>query len=131
MITLNEQTINKQEQQWEKKKKLIIRKQKIQKEKQKLKPKIFTTTKLLIFFLFLNCTAIELFTGWVTVQSLSNSLIIGQAADFTPLITLIGTIVGEVIGFGVYALKSLKENTAGGIIYEQAIHRHLEEDEDI
>lgn len=38
---------------------------------------------------------------------------------------LITTVVAEVIGFGVYALKSAKENTEGGIIYETTM-RELE-----
>ena len=32
--------------------------------------KKISTTKLLILFLFLNCTAIEIFTGYVTVMNL-------------------------------------------------------------
>lgn len=82
--------------------------------------KKLTTTKWLILFLFLNCTIIELFTGWITIQSLNLSTITGFAPDFTPLITLIGTIVSEVFGFAVYALKSIKENTEGGIVYMTA-----------
>lgn len=80
-----------------------------------------TTTKWLILFLFLNCTVIELFTGFVTLKSLNLSLITGFAPDFTPLVTLIGTVVSEVIGFSVYSLKSIKENTEGGIVYMKAI----------
>ena len=41
--------------------------------------------------------------------------------DFTPLVTLIGTIVSEVFGYAIYALKSTKENTVGGIVYDMAI----------
>lgn len=89
-------------------------------KKAKRKTKRFTTTKLLIFFLFLNCTAIELFTGWATIKSLDISLVTGMAADFTPLVTLIGSIVGEVIGFAIYSVKSTKENSVGGIVYEKA-----------
>lgn len=78
------------------------------------------TTKLLIAFLFLNCTLIEIFTGWVTIQSLALALATGIAPDFSPLLSLVGTIVGEVIGFAVYSLKSVKENTEGGITYLNA-----------
>ena len=42
--------------------------------------------------------------------------------DFTPLVTLIGAVVSEVIGFGVYSLKSTKENTVGGIVYDSVIN---------
>ena len=48
------------------------------------------------------------------------------ALDFTPLVTLVGTVVTEVIGFGVYALKSMKENTSGGIVYESTM-KEMEE----
>ena len=34
---------------------------------------------------------------------------------------LITTVVAEVIGFGIYALKSTKENTEGGIVFETAM----------
>ena len=37
--------------------------------------------------------------------------------DFSPLVTLIGAVVSEVIGFAVYAIKATKENTANGITY--------------
>lgn len=43
---------------------------------------------------------------------------------------LITTVVAEVIGFGVYALKSAKENTEGGIIYETTM-RELESQNNI
>ena len=42
----------------------------------------------------------------------------GNAIDFSPLVTLIGAVVGEVIGFAIYSLKSTKENTAGGVVYD-------------
>lgn len=77
-----------------------------------------STTKLLIAFLFLNCTLIELFTGWVTVQNILLVKSAGAPLDFTPLVTLIGAVVGEVMGFAIYAAKSAKENTAGGIVYD-------------
>lgn len=86
-----------------------------------------STTKLLIAFLFINCTLIELFTGWVTVQNLHLVESVNAALDFTPLVTLIGAVVGEVTGFAVYAAKSAKENSKGGIVYEQAF-RESEED---
>lgn len=86
--------------------------------------KKFTTTKLIMFFLFLNCTIIELFTGWVTIQSMHLAEVVGTMPDFSPLITLIGTVVGEVIGFSTYALKSVKENTVGGIIYDTALQNN-------
>ena len=47
--------------------------------------------------------------------------------DLTPLVTLITTVVGEVIAFAVYAAKSVKENTAGGIVYETAMKEQPKE----
>ena len=87
----------------------------------KNKKRKITTTKLIIFFLFLNCTIIELFTGWITIQSLNLAMITETAPDFTPLVTLIGAVIGEVISFSTYALKSIKENTSGGIIFEHSM----------
>lgn len=77
---------------------------------QRFKKKL-TTSKLLILFLFLNCTVIELFTMYVTLKSFSVVLEIGGSIDFSPLVTLIGSVVSEVIGFAVYSLKATKENT--------------------
>ena len=85
--------------------------------------KKMSTTKKFMLFLFINCTLIELFTGWVTVQNLILAREMGILLDFTPLVTLIGAIVGEVFSFAVYAAKSTKENTKGGIIYEQVINQ--------
>ena len=48
----------------------------------------------------------------------------GMGVDLTPLQMLITTIVGEVIVFAVYSLKSLKENTKGGIIYQTAMNQY-------
>lgn len=49
--------------------------------------------------------------------------------DFTPLVTLIGAVVSEVIGFAIYALKAMKENSKGGIVYDTAMRIDDEEDE--
>ena len=37
--------------------------------------------------------------------------------DFSPIVTLISAVVGEIIGFAIYAAKAAKENTIGGIVY--------------
>lgn len=86
-----------------------------------------STTKKLMFFLFINCTFVELFTAWVTAQNLSLVREVGANLDFTPLVTLIGTVVGEVLSFAIYAAKSAKENTQGGIVYEQMMHSNIQE----
>lgn len=86
-----------------------------------------TITKLLILFLFINCAIVELFTGYVTIKSIKLSSQANLSPDFTPLITLIGAVVGQVVGFIIYSIKSTKENTKNGIIYESAM-RQFEQD---
>ncbi len=119
---IDKEQLEQEERQWKVEKDLIKRKQKIDKEKAELKRKgnRLTTTKLLILFLFINCTIIEMFTGWTVIQSFKLAMATNLAPDFTPLVTLIGAVVGEVLGFAVYALKSAKENTSNGITYMAA-----------
>lgn len=87
----------------------------------KRKRKKISVSKLLIYFLFLNCSLIEIFTCWATIQNLYLAQNFGVPLDFTPLTTLIGIVVAEVFGYAIYAIKSMKENTKGGIIYETAL----------
>lgn len=79
-----------------------------------------STSKILIIFLFMNCTFIELFTCWSIIAMLSIAPNIGSI-DFSPLVTLIGTVVGEVISYGIYSAKAAKENTVGGVVFETAL----------
>lgn len=128
---LDEKKLVQEEKDWAKNKQLLKRKIKIEKDKAKLRNSLkdkskLTTTKLLILFLFINCTIIELFTGWATIQSIQLALQTGLTPDFTPLVTLIGAVVGEVVGFAVYAVKSTKENTVGGIVYDSALNNNDE-----
>ena len=132
-MTKAEREILLQEKQWEKEKSLQERKYKIKKEKRELKSLYgfkLPTSKLLILFLFINCTLIELFTGWVTIKSLDLATLTMVGPDFTPLVTLIGAVVSEVIGFAIYAIKSAKENTEGGIIYETTMAKLQQKDEE-
>lgn len=116
---LNKRDIELEEAKWNVEKDLLKRKQKIKEERDSIKGKKrkITTSKLLIFFLFLNCTLIEIFTGWATVRSLQLAVITGITPDFSPLLGLIGAVVGEVIGFAIYSLKALRENCRSGITY--------------
>lgn len=132
-MTKEEREILLQEKQWEKEKSLQERKYKIKKEKRELKSLYgfkLPTSKLLILFLFINCTLIELFTGWVTIKSIDLATLTMVGPDFTPLVTLIGAVVSEVIGFAIYAIKSAKENTEGGIIYETTMAKLQQTDEE-
>lgn len=112
------------ERRWQKEKPLREREYKLKEDQRQFKethrPKI-STSKLLIIFLFINCTIIEIFTGYVTLRSLDIATMTFMMPDFTPLVTLIGAVVSEVIGFAIYAIKSAKENTSGGIVYETAM----------
>ena len=129
---LSERDVALEEAKWKIDKDLIERKQALMHDKAATYKKTFkkpSTTKLLIMFLFGSCTLIELFTGWVTVQSLILAREAFITPDFTPLVTLIGAVVAEVFGFAVYSLKSAKENTAGGIVFEQAMY-HMNNGDD-
>ena len=129
-MTKEERDITIKEHRWQREKEVLERKYKLKQEKREFKkqflPKI-STSKLLILFLFINCTIIELFTGFVTLKSLDLTTLTMANPDFTPLVALIGAVVSEVVGYAVYALKSAKENTAGGITYE-AVMRQIDED---
>lgn len=129
-MTKEERDITIKEHRWRREKEVLERKYKLKQEKREFKkqflPKI-STSKLLILFLFINCTIIELFTGFVTLKSLDLTTLTMANPDFTPLVALIGAVVSEVVGYAVYALKSAKENTAGGITYEAAM-RQIDED---
>lgn len=109
---------------WNKEKDLLEREYKMKAERKFLKNKFkdkkdkIANSKLLVWFLFINCTIIEIFTLGVIVEELALAAKGILIPDLSPLITLITTVVAEVIGFGIYALKSAKENTEGGIIYE-------------
>ncbi len=138
MRNISEKDLQYQEKKWERQKGLLTRKKKIDDEKRAFRlsyfPKI-QTTKILMAFLFINCTIVEIFTGYVTIKSFDIAVMTGNSPDLTPLVTLIGAVVSEVIGFAVYAVKSTKENTKGGIVFENAM-RSLEScetptDEDI
>lgn len=99
-------------------------------EEEKQQKKKISTSKKLIQFLFLNCSIIEIFVGWITIRSLELSQTTMIAPDYTPLVTIVGAVVGEVIGYAIYSIKSTKENTQGGVVYLQAQHE-LEKDEEI
>lgn len=121
---LKEKDVLKDEWLWEQQRVLLNRKYKIKQEKRQLKNKYrrFTTTKLLILFLFISCTIIEVFTGWVTVQTMLLASTTGIAIDFSPLVCLIGAVVGEVFGFAIYSIKAMKENSQNGVVYMAAQH---------
>ena len=85
--------------------------------------------KWLMIFLFINFTLLELFTCAITVYSFSLAFAIGMMPDFTPLITLLGSVIGETLSFGIYCAKSKAENTKGGIVYETTLKKLDNDDE--
>lgn len=80
----------------------------------------------MLIFLFLNCTIIEIFTGFITIKDIQLAYTSGISPDFTPLVALIGAVIGEVIGLAAYYVKSTKENTIGGITYAAAMQNNFE-----
>lgn len=123
-----ERLVASKEKYWAKEKELLTREYKIKDERKSLKERFkkkrdkIANSKLLIWFLFINCTIIEIFTIWVIIQELSLSAQGMLTPDLSPLMALISSVVAEVIGFAIYSLKSVKENTEGGIVYETTMH---------
>ena len=113
-INKRKHSLRKRQKKWEQEKEILVEQIKLKEDQDKIKNKKLSTSKLIILFLFLNCTIVELFTGYITLIDLRLAQTTG-IVDFTPIVTLIGAVVGEVISFGIYAVKSTKENTQGGI----------------
>lgn len=104
---------------------IALRQQKVKFfEDNKIIKKKMSTTKKIVMFLFINCTLIEIFTGLITIINLHLAATTGAMIDFTPIVTLIGAVVSQVIGFAIYAVKATKENTTGGIIYEEMMNEY-------
>ena len=107
---------------WEYKKKIIEQKQSIKEDKFKIKQaeKKYKPAfgKFVLILLFINFTILELFTGWVTISSFQLAYATGTSPDFSPLITLLGAVLGETLSYGIYCMKAKAENTKNGIVYE-------------
>lgn len=113
---------------WQQLKPTLLRANKIEQEKKEIqiernKIKLPSWSKLLLILLFINFTAIEIFIGWVTIQSFNLAFAVGGSPDFTPLVTLISLVIGETIGYGMYCAKSKAENVKGGIVYDSAMYK--------
>ena len=123
-MTLQERKDNlqRQLQNWKEEKEILIQEQDLKQQKKKIKnrgkseKKKLSMSKRLTLFLFLNCTIIELFTLYITYKSFETGM-----GDLSALHILITAVVSEVIAFAIYSIKSLKQNTAGGIVYETAM----------
>ena len=111
---------------WQREKEILLTEEEIKNEKYKIKNArikegLPTFAKLFLIFLFINFTAIELFTAYVTIKSFTLAYAVGMMPDFTPLVTLIGAVMGQTLTYGFYSSKSKAENVEGGIVYESAM----------
>lgn len=129
-INKRKNSLRKKQKNWEQEKDIIIEQIKLKNDKEKIKGhNKLSMSKKIILFLFINCTLIELFTGYITIMDLNIAKTTGMV-DFSPMIALITAVVGEVIGFAVYAVKSMKENTQGGITYQAMMNEFEQQEED-
>ena len=130
-VNKRKNSLRKKQKEWEQEKDIIIEQIKLKNDKEKIKGhNKLSMSKKIILFLFINCTLIELFTGYITIMDLNIAKTTGMV-DFSPMIALITAVVGEVIGFAVYAVKSMKENTQGGITYQAMMNEFEQQEEAI
>lgn len=100
-----------------KKQKEYAQKEKLKAEAEKYKPariKLTMTKKITIYlFVILNILLIySVVAMW-------------HFEDLTYLGTLITDVIGQIIVFVIYAAKSTKENTVGGITYDKAMQDYI------
>lgn len=86
-----------------------------------------TTGKLAMWTLLILCLMVIIFTGYVTIKEFSLAYALGLMPDFTPLVTMIGAILGAAIDVASYFAKSAKENTKGGITFQAAAMKNFQE----
>lgn len=124
-LKLKQRRANKKYKNWQIEKDILEQEQKIGNERHDLKQKSWKSkisfSKKLMIFLFINFTILEIFTGWVTAYSFALAFATGIGPDFTPLVTLLGAVIGETVSYAIYCAKSKAENTSGGIIYETTL----------
>lgn len=93
--------------------KSVIRKQLLKSEKNKYKNKhtFPSTTKLVVFYLFL----------LLNVLLVYSMVAMWHFSDLSYLGVLITDVIAQLITFLIYSVKSTKENTVGGITYDLAM----------
>lgn len=96
----------------------LLNEQKELRNKYKRKIKL-STSKTFMLLIFLNCTAIEIFSAYITYKA----MMVTMTVDMSALVALIGAVVGESLSFLIYCNKAARENTRGGITYETAIRQ--------
>ena len=107
---------------WQREKIILEQQQEIAEEKHELYSRSWGTripfAKLIAIFLFINFTILEIFIGWVTIQSFTLAYAIGMTPDFSPLMTLAAAGLGQTVSYWIYSSKAKAENTVGGLTYE-------------
>ena len=81
-----------------------------------------------MWLLFILCLGVIIFTGYITLKEFSLAYTFGIMPDFTPLVTMIGAILGATIDIAAYFVKSTKQNTKGGITFQAAAAKGFEEE---
>lgn len=76
-------------------------------------------SKIAVIFIFINCFVIELYSMVVMVLF----------HDLTSLGSLVMAVLGQCVSLTGYFIKSTKENTSQGIVYETAMYELKEKTE--
>lgn len=119
MFYLDKSTYNKKLKKIQKQNESILRKQELEKAKitkNKSKKKKISTTKFVMFYLFF-------ILNLILIYSL---IAMWHFEDLTHLGVLITDIIGQVIVFLIYCVKSAKENSKNGIVFETTIRQQSE-----
>ena len=108
---------------WQTEKEILQREVTIEEEKGEIKgkKKALSFGKKMHTILLINSFILELVVIFVTYQSFQLAFVTGGVPDLTPLVTLIGIILGQTVEYGIYSNKAKAENTQGGITYDLAM----------
>lgn len=87
-----------------------------ERRKYRLKIKWPTQSKLGMWYIFISCTAVQIYS----------MAAMWHFADLSPLYALIGATVGEGLTYYAYTAKAKAENTTGGIVYENSLKNQTE-----
>lgn len=91
-----------------------------ERRKYRLKIKCPTQSKLGMWYIFISCTAVQIYS----------MAAMWHFADLSPLYALIGATVGEGLTYYAYTAKAKAENTTGGIVYENSLKNQTEDPEE-
>lgn len=91
-----------------------------ERRKYRLKIKWPTQSKLGMWYIFISCTAVQIYS----------MVAMWHFADLSPLYALIGATVGEGLTYYAYTAKAKAENTTGGIVYENSLKNQTEAPEE-